>query len=203
MGASDFADVLRHWTHYGVHSGRCVEIGCGAGRMTKQLAQVFDSVLALDISADQILRATELLGPGSRNVDFKVLEQPVIPTEEGTCDAMFSCHVFQHMPGRGALAAYLRETQRVLRPDGSVCFHVPVPGAHISSRQSSLWYGASNLYTRIKRSLGILDIAEYHRYPVRDIFVMLANLGFKDLELRIIPMSSNGDYHSYFFARKP
>ena len=202
LGASDFEDVLRHWTHYGVHPGRCVEIGSGAGRMTKPLAQVFDSVLALDISADQILRARELLGSGSRNVDFRVLEQPVIPTAEASCDAMFSCHVFQHLPGKEAVATYLRETHRVLRPDRSVCFHVPVPGAHISSRQSALGYAARNFYTRIKRALGILDIAEYHWYPVRDIFLMLMDLGFKDPELRIVAMSSNGDYHSYFFARK-
>src|SRR2546430_10137557 len=50
LGASDFADVRRHWDHYGRRQGRCVEIGCGAGRMTSQLCRTFSSVLALDVS---------------------------------------------------------------------------------------------------------------------------------------------------------
>src|SRR6266550_1829783 len=61
MGASDFADVRRHWDHYGRHTGRCVEIGCGSGRMTNQLARTFKSVLALDVSGHQIARAKQLL----------------------------------------------------------------------------------------------------------------------------------------------
>jgi hypothetical protein len=32
---------------------------------------------------------------------------------------------------------------------------------------------------------------------------MLARVGFRDIELRVFPMRSNGDHHLYFFARKP
>jgi ubiquinone/menaquinone biosynthesis C-methylase UbiE len=203
MGAADFADVLQHWQHYGLRPARCVEIGCGSGRMTKQLAAAFQSVLALDVSEHQIARAQELLGTASGNVEFRLVDAPVIPAPDGSCDAMFSCHVFQHLSGTAAVAAYLREAYRVLRPGGSACFHLPVPGAHITSPQSDVWYWARNLYKRVKRALGIMGIAEYHRYPVRDVFALLSALGFRDLELRIFAMSSNGDYHSYFLARKP
>jgi len=203
LGASDFADVLRHWEQYGLYRGRCVEIGCGAGRMTKQLADVFDRVVALDVSPDQVARAKELLGPVAQKVEFRIVQEAVIPEPDGSCDAMFSCHVLQHLPGMRAVASYLRESHRVLRPNGSACFHLPVPGAHLTSPQSDLWYWARNVYKRFKRFFGILNIAEYHRYHTRDVFSMLMNLGFKNLQLRIFPMTSNGDYHSYFLARKP
>ncbi len=203
MGAADFGDVLRHWQHYGLRPARCVEIGCGSGRMTKQLAVTFRSVLALDVSEHQIARAKELLGAGGGNVDFRLVDAPVIPAPSASCDAMFSCHVFQHLSGKEAVAAYLREAYRVLRSGGSACFHLPVPGAHITSRQAALWYWARNLYKRVKRALGIMSIAEYHRYHVRDVFTLLTAMGFRDLELRIFAMASNGDYHSYFFVRKP
>jgi SAM-dependent methyltransferase len=203
MGAADFANVRRQWEHYGFRSGRCVEIGCGSGRMTKQLAATFASVLALDVSEQQIARAREIIGEASGKVDFRVVEQPVIPATDGSCDAMFSCHVFQHLPGQSIIATYLRETHRVLRPSGSICFHLPVPGAHITSRQSELWYRTWNVYTRLRRWLGIMHIAEYHRYRVRDVLRLLGAVGFRDVELRVFAMSSNGDYHSYFFARKP
>jgi ubiquinone/menaquinone biosynthesis C-methylase UbiE len=202
LGEADFADVRRHWEHYGMHFGRCVEIGCGAGRMTYQLARAFDTVLALDVSPDQIDRARAALGPLSATVDFHVVTEPVIPTGDQSCDAMFSCHVLQHLPGRRAVSAYLRDTARVLRKDGTVCFHLPVPGAHVTSRQSPLWYMASNTLTRLRRAIGIMPVAEYHRYRPRDVLALLAEVGFGDLQLRIFAMSSNGDYHSYFFGRK-
>src|SRR6266550_754074 len=185
MGAADFADVHRHWEHYGLHPGRCVEIGSGSGRMTLQLAHIFESVLALDVSEHQIARAKQLLGLAGVNVDFRLIEQPVIPAGDASCDAMFTCHVFQHLPGRKAVAAFLRETYRVLRSEGTICFHIPVPGAHITSRQSDLWYRVRNIYTVVRRLVGFLKIAEYHRYPARVIFRLLVNLGFRDLELRI------------------
>jgi SAM-dependent methyltransferase len=203
LGAADFADVQRHWDHYGRRPGRCVEIGCGAGRMTSQLAGAFASVLALDVSEDQMTRAKDLLGARAATVEFRVVDQPAIPADDGSCDAMFSCHVFQHLPGREIVATYLRETHRVLRPGSTVCFHLPVPGAHITSRQSPIWYFTWNLYTRLRRALGIMRVAEYHRYGAREVLLLLLALGFHDVELRILPMSSNGDYHSYFFARKP
>lgn len=203
LGAADFADVLHHWQHYGVRLGRCVEIGCGSGRMTMQLSRVFKSVLALDVSEHQIHRAKQLLGTSQERVEFRLVEEPVIPTPADSCDAMFSCHVLQHLPDECAIGAYLTETHRVLVSGGSACFHLPVPGAHLTSSQSTFLYWARNFYKRIKRRLGILSIAEYHRYPAALVVTLLTHIGFKDVELRIFAMSSNGDYHSYFFARKP
>jgi SAM-dependent methyltransferase len=203
LGASDFADVLGHWRHYGFRPGRCVEIGCGSGRMTQQLALAFASTLALDVSEHQIARARELLGPSAERVEFALVTEPVIPAPDDSCDAMFSCHVFQHLPGQDAVAAYLRETYRVLRSGASLCFHLPVPGAHLTGPQSNVWYWARNVYKTLKRAVGIVNMAEYHRYPASAIISLLMGLGFRDVELRVFAMSSNGDYHSYFFARKP
>ena len=30
LGGSDVADVAKHWKHFGLVEGSCVEIGCGA-----------------------------------------------------------------------------------------------------------------------------------------------------------------------------
>jgi hypothetical protein len=40
LGRSDWADFLRHWQHYGLNAGNCLEIGCGAGRTTKRLSDL-------------------------------------------------------------------------------------------------------------------------------------------------------------------
>jgi 2-polyprenyl-3-methyl-5-hydroxy-6-metoxy-1,4-benzoquinol methylase len=50
LGASDWGDFSSHWEKYGLNRESCLEIGCGAGRITLQLAAYFNQVHALDIS---------------------------------------------------------------------------------------------------------------------------------------------------------
>ena len=108
-----------------------------------------------------------------------------------------------HLPGAGAIMAYLRESFRVVRPGSSVCFHLPVPGAHLSVRQSLWWLWLRNRYKKLKRTLRLPRIMEYHRYRIPAVFHMLALTGFVDAEVRVFAMRSNRDYHSFFLARKP
>ena len=89
LGAADFRDVLRHWRHFGMTPGTCVEIGCGAGRMTTQLVTVFKAVAALDVSADQIDLARQLLGPKASAVQFYQVNEPAISLSDHSCTGMF------------------------------------------------------------------------------------------------------------------
>jgi 2-polyprenyl-3-methyl-5-hydroxy-6-metoxy-1,4-benzoquinol methylase len=50
LGESDWKDFSRHWEMYGLSRESCLEIGCGAGRITMQLASYFKSVHAIDVS---------------------------------------------------------------------------------------------------------------------------------------------------------
>jgi len=203
LGRSDVADVARHWRDFGLREGRCVEIGCGAGRMTSALLSVFSDIDALDVSPDQIATAERLLGGNVSRVRFHLVDRPAIPLPDQSCDAMFSSHVFQHFSDYAAIVAYLEETFRVLRPGSSICFHIPVPGAHLTSPGSLPRRIASRIKISLKRLLGMRRVMEYHRYPADRVLRTLAQVGFTGGELRIFPMTSNGDYHSFFFARKP
>jgi SAM-dependent methyltransferase len=203
LGRSDVADVAKHWRSYGLIEGRCVEIGCGAGRMTNGLLAIFPDIEALDVSPDQIATAQRLLGDLAGRVRFHVVDRPAIPLPDQSCDAMFSTHVFQHFSDYSAIEAYLADTFRVLRPGSSICFHLPVPGAHLTAPASLPRRIASRLKISLKRLLGMRRVMEYHRYPPDRVLRTLAQVGFAGGELRIFPMSSNGDYHSFFFARRP
>jgi SAM-dependent methyltransferase len=202
LGASDFEDILRHWRHFGLVPGTCVEIGCGAGRMTAQLVKVFNTVVALDVSTDQVELARRLLGTKASAVRFYQVHSNTIPLPDSSCTGMFSSHVFQHFSAFAGVVRYLRETFRVLIPSGTVCFHVPVPGAH-RRRISELRLAFHNTSVKIRRWLGMRRIMEYHRYPASTIFETLRTIGYRDTELRVFDMTSNGDAHSFFFARRP
>ncbi len=171
--------------------------------MTAQLAATFPKVVALDVSEDQIRLAKELLRARADNVTFVQVNEPTIPLEDRSAAAMFSSHVFQHLPGLAEVARYVGETFRVLKSGGTICFHLPVVGAHRGAPTSPVRLAVHNLAARVRRLLGILNVMEYHRYSSEQVLTMLRSIGFRDAELRIFDMASNGDAHSFFLARRP
>src|SRR5437763_13215093 len=121
-GRSDWEDFRSQWRHYWPElGGACVEIGCGAGRLTAALADDFQRVVALDVSQDMIERAR---ARAPSNVEFRQVDGPAIPLGDDQADAVFSVHVFQHLESREVLAAYLAEARRALRPGGTLLVHI-------------------------------------------------------------------------------
>jgi ubiquinone/menaquinone biosynthesis C-methylase UbiE len=171
--------------------------------MTGPLLLAFAAVVALDISRGQLENAKQLIAERAGRVVFTLIDRPIIPVRDGTCSAMFSCHVFQHFSTFTGIVQYLRESYRVLESGGSICFHIPVPGAHGRSARSSAWLALWNARATLWRSLGRRRLMEYHRYPATRVFQALAEAGFRDPELRVFATTSNDDPHSFFFARKP
>jgi SAM-dependent methyltransferase len=97
-------------------SMRVLEIGCGAGRITRALACIFDEVHAVDISSEMIAQARAALA-GQPNVFLyrnNGMDLSVVP--DRPFDFAFSVIVFQHIPSREVIESYFREVARLLRP---------------------------------------------------------------------------------------
>jgi SAM-dependent methyltransferase len=118
---------------------KVLEIGCGAGRMTRALAEVFGEVYAVDVSGEMIAKAKQGLAD-LRNVhlfrnngaDLRVLGDVRI-------DFAFSYIVFQHVPSREVIYSYAREVNRLLRPGG--LFKFQVQGAPATEGEPDTWLG--------------------------------------------------------------
>ena len=94
-----------------------VEIGPGLGRICVALADHFDRVVGVDVSAEMVRQARELV-PDER-VTFEVGDGVGLqPIADGTVDLVTSFTVLQHLPSRDLVLGYLREGARVLRPGG-------------------------------------------------------------------------------------
>ncbi|MBO9380569.1 methyltransferase domain-containing protein [Sphingomonas histidinilytica] len=88
-----------------------LDVGCGSGQLSLQLAEHFDRVIATDPSAQQIASAT----PHPR-VDYRVAPAEASDLPDGSVDlitAAQAAHWFD-------LPAFFAETKRLLRPDGIV-----------------------------------------------------------------------------------
>src|SRR6202000_2884681 len=91
---------------------RVLEIGCGAGRITRALAKLFGEVHAVDVSGEMVRLAKDALKDlpnafvyQNNGMDLNVL----LPQE---FDFAFSTLVFQHIASREVIYSYVREAHR-------------------------------------------------------------------------------------------
>jgi ubiquinone/menaquinone biosynthesis C-methylase UbiE len=132
LGLEEWALLKGLLRQYGFGPGAastCVEVGCGAGRLTNALAADFAAVHALDVSPRRLEQAGRVPNARGRTT-FHLVTGPAIPLADGTCDLCVSTHVFQHIGDPRVTESYLAEMFRVLRPGGCIMVHVPVVGAH-------------------------------------------------------------------------
>lgn len=105
-----------------------LDLGCGIGRLSFVLAELFDRVIGIDVSEIMISKANELKEQlGHSNVEFYCnngRDVGFIPTD--SCDFGFSYIVLQHIPDKNIVLGYIMELARVVKPGGHVLFQVPV-----------------------------------------------------------------------------
>ncbi len=103
---------------------RVLEIGCGAGRVTRALAETFGEVHAVDVSGEMIERAETALArfPNAHVYRNNGMDLTVVPSLP--FDFAFSFIVFQHIPELQIVESYAREVHRLLRPGGLFKFQV-------------------------------------------------------------------------------
>jgi SAM-dependent methyltransferase len=101
-----------------------LDFGCGLGRLTAALAEHFETVTGVDISASMLRQATRLHASNPR-CSFAHNDQPNLSSfGSRSFDLVYSSMVLQHLPAELA-AAYLAEFVRIVRPGGAVAIFVP------------------------------------------------------------------------------
>lgn len=101
-----------------------VDIGVGAARLTRPLADRFERVWACDVSPAMLEVARRNL-EGRSNVELATVSgDGTIPLGDGIADFVLSLQVLQHIPARAASLRYVAEAGRVLRPGGAAVFHL-------------------------------------------------------------------------------
>ncbi|MDP3791605.1 MAG: class I SAM-dependent methyltransferase [Candidatus Omnitrophota bacterium] len=96
-----------------------LEIGCGTGYLTKELAKTRAMVTAIDISPDLIDIARSAVN--EMNVTFKIENAHSITFPENTFDTILGSSILHHLDPNEAI----RELYRVLKKGGSIFFTEP------------------------------------------------------------------------------
>lgn len=203
VGRTDWEDFRSQWRHYaGELGGTCLEIGCGAGRLTRQLATEFDQVVSIDVSADMIERAR---AASPENVEFHQVEGTQVPLPDASVDNVFSVHVLQHLDDFGDVSAYIADAVRALRPGGTLMLHIALGTLEqgLVGRRGKLRVEWKLWRSRRALKQGKEHFAvRYRLYDLEQVQHMLEKLPLEQIEMRMFPVRSNAYQHHFFFARK-
>lgn len=209
MGQSDWADLLVQWQSFGLKPGVCLEIGAGAGRLTRAMAAFFDHVHGIDVAPGMLKRAETALS--GLPVTMHLSDGLTIPLSDHAVDAVISTHVFQHLDQMADAHANWREMARVLKPGGTFLVHLPV---HMWPAGFEAVQGAYNARRRVGDARARMrrrrmeqgkaaPIMRGQSYSWGELEPFLLDLGFVDLELRFFRMTVNGGQHAIVMGRLP
>lgn len=152
-GRADIETQLQALSVYGLPSRRGValDFGCGAGRLSRALADHFEQVIGLDVSATMI-EAARRINADRAHVRFQENPSPRLEhIADRSVDLVYSTMTLQHIPT--ALAAgYVAEFMRVLAPGGVAAFQF-VAGPDRSSRRGRLYAQLPNRWLNPLRRL--------------------------------------------------
>ena len=121
---------------------RVLEIGCGAGRVTRALAKLFGEVHAVDVSGEMVQLAVAALRDYSKAFIYQNNGKDLAVVPELEFDFAFSSIVFQHIPSREIVESYVREVHRLLRPGALFKFQVQGDST-IETQPDDTWLGAA------------------------------------------------------------
>lgn len=121
---------------------KVLEIGCGAGRVTRALANLFGEVHAVDVSGEMAELATRAIEghPHAHVYQNNGMDLSIVPGEN--FDFAFSTIVFQHIPSRDVIENYVREVARLLRPGALFKFQVQ-GDTTLKTTEDDTWLGVS------------------------------------------------------------
>ena len=198
VGESDWSDFRAHWEDYvgTALGGTCLEVGCGAGRVTRALTETFSKVIAVDVS-ERMLD----LARAACDAEFYLVDDTRLPFADESVDAVFTCHVLQHLEDTGAVRESVYELHRVLRPGGTAMAHLLLEEAP----ESALRKIRAEVRLRVVRGLhanrgAYSRVRRYRPVEVRTVF---EGAGFADVELREFRVRSNYGVHPFWFGRRP
>ena len=97
---------------------KALEVGCGPGRLMRPMSGKFVEIHGVDISDEMIARAKDTLADLPNAFVHTSNGSTLDMFAEESFDFVYSYAVFQHIPSRDVVFAYLREIRQVMKTGG-------------------------------------------------------------------------------------
>ena len=144
-----------------------LELGCGNGSFTRELARSGAQIVAIDVSPELLEIAK--LNCSAPNVQYQIQNAYALSYSEGAFDSIVGSSVLHHLEVEQALL----DAYRVLKPGGTIYFTEPnMLNPQIALQKNVPW---------IKRKLGDSpDETAFFRWPLRRL---LKKTGYRDIRI--------------------
>jgi len=119
--------TLANLPFLGLKSGRALDVGCGKGRNTREVARAGFETTGIDYSNEAISIAKSLGGEASLSFLLRDMNEP-LPFEDSTIDLVLDIFVYFHNLSGASRRRYREEIHRVLRPTGVVVLSLATAG---------------------------------------------------------------------------
>jgi SAM-dependent methyltransferase len=177
--------------------GRCLDFGCGVGRLAQALCGYFDQVDAVDIAGSMIERARNFNEHPDRCRYHLNISPDLHLFADGTFDFVYSNIVLQHMaPELGE--QYMAEFMRVLAPGGLAVFQVP--SSQRAGHPESLARRGRGALRVLKRRSGPFEM---HAVPRERVVSVVESAGGDVLAVEEFPVSGPEWENYRYFVRRP
>jgi 2-polyprenyl-6-hydroxyphenyl methylase/3-demethylubiquinone-9 3-methyltransferase len=110
--------ILREISHYLGESAEILDVGCGGGFLSNDLAIAGHRVTGIDLSAESLKVAARF--DRTKSVQYEVADAYTLPYPDQSFDAVTAMDFLEHVENPGAV---IDEMSRVLRPGGLFFFH--------------------------------------------------------------------------------
>jgi len=123
-----------------------LEIGCGMGRLMRQLSPKFKRIYGVDIS-EQMIRFSKKYLRGLKNTETRLGSgYDLAGFKDNSCNFVYSIITFQHIQDAGIVRNYLEEVYRVLKPHGYFVIQVHTSENFVRARPANARW---NRYTPV------------------------------------------------------
>lgn len=140
---------------------KVLDLGCGSGYGAASLADIAESVTAVDVSAEAVAFASERYTAANLNF-LKIDAERPLPFPDRQFDVVLSFQVIEHVIDE---AAYLREARRVLKAGGVMIIVTPNRVVRLLPFQKpwNRWHVREHAMASLQRVVAPwLDIREAH-----------------------------------------
>lgn len=175
-----------------VPSGRCLDWGCGLGRVLVHLASIFDEAVGVDISHPHLQIARNYVNSLEPQIAQRIVLYQAIDDEAaikslfGQVDLVHSILVLQHMPPP-LMVETLTMFAQLLRKGGYAFFQIPTQGDNYDYKQFNMSHR------------GDFDM---HALPAKEICTIFEDHGCEQLAMIERDRTGPGFTSHYFIFRK-
>jgi SAM-dependent methyltransferase len=140
-GRREIDTAMAHLNRLGLElrTGRALDFGCGVGRLTQALCDVFDEAVGVDISSSMVAAAERYNRHGERCRYRVNTTADLAQFEDEGFDFVYSNIALQHSPP-DASGRYIAEFFRILKPQGIALFQIPSGPRHDPGTWGARWY---------------------------------------------------------------